>query len=187
MLSTLFLYSAIIGGTILVVQLGLMLLGFASDDLDVPDLSSDGDSSFGWFYELLSIRTLSAAATFFGLIGLVALSHGASSTTAATFATAAGGAALYTVYWLFKQLGRLESSGNENIQLALDQPAKVYVAIPAKSQGSGKVQLSMQGRTVEYQAITDEDVRLPSGEDVVVVEIISSDTVRVVRATSSIS
>jgi hypothetical protein len=195
MLSTLFIYSAIIGGAVLVVQLALMLLGFMSDDLSLPDIPIDddtpdiagaigesGDNPLGWFYEVLSIRTLSAAATFFGLTGLTAQAYGASAPAAATYASAAGFAGLYSVYWLFKQLGRLESSGNENISNALDRPARVYVAIPAQAHGAGKVQMEMQGRVVEYQAITDEPQRLASGEEVVVVEIISSDTVRVVRS-----
>jgi hypothetical protein len=37
-------YSAIIGGVVLVVQLALMLLGFMSGDLSLPDLPIDDDT-----------------------------------------------------------------------------------------------------------------------------------------------
>jgi membrane-bound ClpP family serine protease len=93
-----------------------------------------------------------------------------------------GLSAMYGMYWLLRLIGSLSSSGNERIANALGRPATVYVAIPAAGKGAGKVQLSMQNRIVEYQAVTDDSEPLKSGQSVEVVEIVGSDIVRVRRA-----
>jgi hypothetical protein len=54
--------------------------------------------------------------------------------------------------------------------------------IPGKKGGIGKVTLNLQNRTVEYQAVT-ADKELPTGSKVVVVAVVSSDTVEVASAT----
>lgn len=191
-LSSLFLYSALFGGIVLLLQLAMMLLGFddgglgeLSDGLDLGggDLG-DGleggastDSSGFWLLEIISIRTLSAAATFFGLVGMASLAGGQSTSVSLTFASLAGYAAMYSVYWVFKQIFNLETSGNEEIENAIGVIGKVY--IPIDPGGKGKIQLKLQGRTVEYQAISDHANRLATGMNVMITEVISSDTVKV--------
>ena len=89
---------------------------------------------------------------------------------------------MYGMYFLMRAISRLSSSGNEYIGNALGKPATVYVAIPAQKQGAGKVQLTMQNRIVEYEAVTEEAEMLPSGQQVEVVDILNHNTVRVKRA-----
>jgi hypothetical protein len=134
-----------------------------------------------WFYEVLSLRTLSAALTFFGLTGKMMRAYDYSAISSLMWATLAGVAALYLVYWLFQQIFRLQHAGNENVRNAIGLPATVYVPIPAQRKGAGKVTFRLQNRLVEYQAVTEDATKLPTGQDVVIVGIISSDTVRVAR------
>jgi hypothetical protein len=190
MLDTIFLYAAIIGGGFLVVQLLLMFVGGdglgdldadAGLDLDVGPDAGDGHHGGFWFFEIISFRTLAAAAAFFGLVGLTAKAYDLSDGATISIAAAAGFAAMYGVYWLFKQLLRLQSSGNEDIRNAVGCPAQVYISIPGNQGGLGKVQLQMQSRIVEYQAKTDEADRLKPGEQVVVTDILNSDTLLVAR------
>lgn len=204
MFETLFLYAAIIGGGFMLLQFIMLMLGFADDggDLDLGgdgdlgggmDLDVDGDvgdlgdadhhhsHAAGWFYEMISLRTLSAAATFFGLVGKTATSNGFSDSLALLCATAAGFAAMYGMYWIFKQIYKLETAGNENIRNAVGKVARVYIPIPGNDEGAGKVQFRMQDRLVEYQAVTEEDEKLSTGENVVVVGVVNSDTVCVAR------
>ena len=207
-LDTVFTLTALIGGTVLVFQFVLMLLGMGGDsDLagaDGADLSGGvdvgtdipagepgwheaADADLGhpeapWFYEVLSLRTLSAAVTFFGLAGKTSLAYAQPPMQAFVIATLAGLVAMYLVYWLFKQVYKLQQSGNENIRNALGLTATVYVPIPAKRAGAGKVTFRLQNRLVEYQAVTEEEERLKTGEKVVVVALVNSDTVRVARA-----
>lgn len=207
LLDTVFMYAAAIGGVVLVFQVVMIMMGFGDDgadmdigggdgglDLDIDaDLgdfgdvdhhspSSAGHITGGWFYEMISLRTLSAAAAFFGIVGKTAQANGVSNGPAFILASAAGFGAMYGMYWTFKQVFKLETAGNENIRNALGKSARVYVPIPGNDQGAGKVQFKMQNRLVEYQAVTEEDDRLPTGENVVVVGIVNSDTVLVARS-----
>ncbi|WP_146572410.1 hypothetical protein [Botrimarina hoheduenensis] len=192
MLETLFLYSALGGGVVLLLQ--LVLLWFGMDD-SLGDMMGDGgdagfdsdhttDSTGFWFLEMLSLRTLSAAATFFGLTGKALLASGTSPGVSLAIALGVGYAALYSVYWVFKQVFQLETSGNTNIANAIGLPAQVYVPIgPGKV--AGKVQMKLQGRTVEYQAVSDEQLRLTTGTRVVVTDVVTADTVRVSLSSAS--
>lgn len=212
-LDTVFNLTALIGGTVLIFQFVLMLLGLGGDgDLatDGADLSggvdaggidvggaevATGDATWHeaadadlghpgahWFYEVISLRTLSAAVTFFGLAGITARAYSQPATISFVIAAVAGVAATFAVYWLFKQVYKLQHTGTENIRNALGLSATVYVPVPAKRGGAGKVTFRLQNRVSEYLAVTDDEERLKTGEKVIVVGIVNSDTVRVARA-----
>jgi hypothetical protein len=209
LLSWLYLVAAVLGGTILICQFLLALFGLGHDSGlshhagdfhsgDAPDLSDSifghaiGDSHAGpaqhpdstHLFAVVSLKTLVAAAAFFGVTGFSTLRAGFPPTTTLVLAVVAGTCAMYGMYWLLGLIVRLDSEGNERIANALGQPATVYVPIPATGRGTGKVQLSMQNRIVEYQAVTDGKEPLKTGESVVVVGIKNDDTVEVRRATS---
>jgi hypothetical protein len=215
MLTTVYFYAALIGGTCLAVQFVLMLLGIGDgDDAFEGSHGADcagshagheggmeghsghghgplgGDHATGpatahptgnWFYEMLSLRTISAAVTFFGLTGKTALARGMHPMPALIISVIAGYGALVAVYWLFKQVFRLQNAGNENVRLAIGLPATVYVPIPGARAGVGKVMFRLQDRVVEYQAVTDHADRLATGENVVVEDVVNNDTVCVAR------
>jgi hypothetical protein len=83
-------------------------------------------------------------------------------------------------------ISKLTSSGNERIVNAIGCRGSVYIPIPPSGQGAGKVQLSMQNRIVEFQAVTDEPDRLRTGETVEVVAVAGSDLVRVRRVVQAV-
>ena len=83
-------------------------------------------------------------------------------------------------------MSRLTSSGNERIGFTIGKHATVYVPIPAESAGLGKVQVNLQNRTVEYQAISEESEPLRTGETVEIVEVKNSDTVAVRRLPTTV-
>lgn len=206
-----YIVAAVLGGTVLAFQFLLIFLGWGDDGADVTvdgaadaaatgHVATDGqatwqeaaDADLGhpgghWFYEVLSLRTLSAGVTFFGLGGKAALGFGYPPIGSFVVACAAGLAALYGMYWLFMQAYRMQHAGNENIRNAVGAIATVYVPIPGKRAGAGKVTFRMQNRLVEYQAVTDDDERLPTGEKVVVVALVNSDTLRVSRAETRVA
>jgi membrane protein implicated in regulation of membrane protease activity len=118
--------------------------------------------------------------------GKAALSAEVSQPKALLIALLAGAAAMYGMYWLMQAVSQLTSSGNERIGNALGRRATVYVPIPAGGQGAGKVQMSLQNRIVEFQAVTDESERLKTGETVQVVAVAGSDVVRVRRMAETV-
>ncbi len=218
MLDAIFIIAAVVGGTVMVCQFVLTLMGLSDHgdvgggfDVDVSGDVSDGggfhdaggmqdagvagdhhtnvataadgqlhpDSS--WLFGVLSFRTLVTAAAFFGLAGMAALRSGFAATPSLVLAMLAGLAAMYGMYWLMRSIAGLATSGNQRIGNAVGRRATVYIPIPADKQGAGKVQLSMQNRIVEFQAVTDEPLRLKTGETVEVVGVAGSDTVEVRR------
>jgi membrane protein implicated in regulation of membrane protease activity len=205
-LSTLFLVAAIFGGTILVCQFALALFGLGHGGADFGhhlggDFHGDthfGDSAHGHVagdshsdanhhssssrvFAMVSFRTLVAASAFFGVTGFATLKSGIPATTSFVLAVFAGAIAMYGMYRLLGLIAGMDSSGNEQIANAIGRPATVYVSIPATGKGAGKVQLSMQNRIVEYQAVTEDSQPLKTGERVEVVAIKGDDMVEVRR------
>jgi membrane protein implicated in regulation of membrane protease activity len=190
--------SAVVGGTVLVCQFFMTLLGLGHDlpdDLpdDVPHdfhFGHDGGDGAGHdgthgtahhessFIRMLTFRTVIAAMTFFGLAGLAGGSADLPGELTLVVALAAGVAAMYVVHWLMRTLQRLKSDGTVRIERSVGRSGTVYLRIPAGKSGAGKIQLNVQNRTMEYEAMTSRDP-LPAGTKVVVVNVLGPDTVEV--------
>jgi hypothetical protein len=206
MLHVIFMIAAIIGGTVMVCQFVLTVIGLSGDSGDAfdGDLPGDGDVSGDfanydgadhhtswthaadgdvshpdstWLFGVLSFRTLIAGAAFFGIAGEAALSAGYPRGVATAIAVLVGFAAMYGM----KLISQLTSSGNERIGASVGKQAVVYVPIPANEKGLGKIHMTLQNRTVELQAASIEGEPLRTGEAVEVVEVRNSDTVTVRR------
>lgn len=188
---------AVVGGTIFVCQFALSVFGFGGDhdvgghDGDLHDVGGDDaggahgavghEAHSNWFVGVFTFRTVLAALTFFGFGGLAAVSSQVPPLTAFGIAVAAGGSALYAVAWMMRTLHDLKDDGTAQIQSALGQVATVYLPIPGKNSGLGKVTVTVQERTMEYQALT-AGAELATGTTVTVVSILDSDTVEVAPA-----
>lgn len=132
---------------------------------------------------VLSIRTVVAALTMFGLVGMAMLSAQEPSLMANIYATlaaiAGGAAAMFGVHFLMRTLYRLGADGKLHIRNAIGRTATVYVPIPANNEGSGKIQIRIQGRLAEFLAVTNGAQELKTGEVVRVTGVVAGSTVRV--------
>jgi membrane protein implicated in regulation of membrane protease activity len=195
MLTVLFVIFAVAGGTVMICQFALTLLGLGGDGghgighdfhdggLGDGDVSAEGHDAGGdhhslddtdahhstWIFGVISFRTLVAAATFFGLAGLAAESAGMGRPMQMVISLAAGAAAMYGVAWLMRQIARLGEDDTIRIQRAIGQDATVYIPIAAHKEQAGKVQLKLQNRLVEYEAVTSAGERLATGTKVRVI------------------
>jgi membrane protein implicated in regulation of membrane protease activity len=191
----LFLFFAVVGGTVLICQFVLTLVGLGGghdlpDDLsadhsgdfhvgDAHDGSADQsggadhshDHSSSWLFGVISFRTLIAASTFFGLGGLAAHEGGLHAMPQLGIGIVCGLAAMYGVHWIMRMIGRLGEDGTVRIQRAIGQEGTVYVPIPGNKTNTGKIQLRMQNRLMEYAAVTDTADKLPTGTKVRVVGV----------------
>lgn len=170
------------GGTVLVLQTALMLLGVGDGhggDLhhDVDVGGHAGDHPDGYF-SLLSVRALASFFTFFGLTGWLGTSRGWGPTTTVLAAVAAGLALMGLVGWLMRMQSRLQSQGNLDPANALSQSARVYLRIPGHNSGFGKVTVKVQGRTAEFNACTSGS-ELPTGALVKIARMRTPDTFEV--------
>lgn len=191
-MDTIYLISAVIGCTLIVCQFLMTLFGFHGGegadfhgevhfDASGHDMTGGHDVGHGHepsiFFGMLSFRAISAALAFFGLVGLAAADQFQPAGTLA-LAAAAGGVAMFIMAFLMRMLTRLNVDGTVRIQRSVGSRGTVYLSIPARRGGVGKVHVSVMSRTVEYKAVTAND-DLPTGSKVVVVGIISPDTVEV--------
>jgi hypothetical protein len=203
MYEAIYLSCAIAGGTLLVCQFLLGLLGFghhdADTDHDFHDTAGhdaaghdahgehgDQDHQSSWFVGVLTFRSVVAALTFFGLAGLAAtVNFRLEPPLSLALALAAGAAALFGVASLMRTLHRLKADGTVRIERAVGLSGTVYLTVPGQKAGVGKVTLCLQNRTVEYQALTPHQ-QLPTGSKVVVTAVLGPDTVEVVPVSEAV-
>ncbi|MHB8901164.1 MAG: hypothetical protein ACYC6Y_20640 [Thermoguttaceae bacterium] len=204
---TLFLFCAVIGGTFLACQIVMTLLGAGGDghvdvsghmgdvgdvhldvggDISHVDVGTHGGGSHQGAghddstsaFRIISFRTVIAGLAFFGLGGLAADAVEATPIAVWTVALGCGAAAMYAVYRVFRTLYGLSEEGTARIANAVGRRGTVYLRIPGQESGTGKVQVNLQGRTVEYLAMTAGD-ELPTGAKIIVVDVLGSSTVQV--------
>lgn len=177
---------AILGCTILVCQSVLTVIGFAGgvDIDDGPDGEAVDHDAHGdhhgssWFFGIITMRTITAALAFFGLTGLATSAGGGTAQGSLFAAAAAAVAAIFFVHWMMKSLAHLKAEGTIRIEKALGAIGTVYIKIPGRRAGQGKVTLELQGRSVELSAVTEHD-ELPTGATIVVTKVIGPDAVEV--------
>ena len=157
---------------VLVVQTILLLFGIGdgSDaDMDIDpdgfDISDAGDGGL----VLFSIRGIVAMFCVAGWAGVVFVDLGLAPIPAVLLAILCGVAALFGIAYLMKAVLKLQSNGNIQIGGAVGKTGEVYIPIPAKGQGRGKINLTLQDRFIEVDAITRAEEPLKTGETVRVV------------------
>jgi hypothetical protein len=179
-----YFFSAVVGGAFLVVQTLLLVFGgMGHVDVDATDVADaagleHADAAQATFLKVLSLKTVVAFVTFFGLTGLAGGSAGWSQGATLAGAIAAGLAAVWLVAWLMASLHKLQATGNLNLHNAVGQQAKVYLRVPGHRTGQGRVMLTVQGRVVECKAVTSGD-EIATGAPVLVVELEAADTLAV--------
>jgi hypothetical protein len=148
-----YLSCAVLGGFVLVVQVVMSLFGADHDvDHDVGhDAGHDAhDGSGSW----LSFRAIVAFLSFFGIGGLVGTSRGMGTLGSLGLALFAGTVAFLITRVVLLQFSKLRSSGTVDVRNAIGTEARVYLIIPGEKAGQGAVTVTIQGRTMQYRAIT---------------------------------
>jgi len=176
-----FLASAIIGGILFFVRLIMFFLG-AGDGADLADeldTSFDAGDSEGGF-KFISFQGVAGFFLMFGLVGLAILSGGASSLAALGGAAGSGLVTLFIVALLFNSIRKLQSDGTLRLENAIGKEGTVYLTIPAE--GSGQVRVAVQGGLKIFDAISTNQERIPTGENVRVVKVVSGNVLVVERA-----
>jgi len=165
-----FLVCAIIGGTVFVFKLVLQFIGADHDvDGDVHVDSAhfdhaDSDVSF----KILSLQGLTAFFMMFGLTGLTIMrGFGLGSVLATAGATAVGLGTAWVIARIMTMMIAMQSSGTLDVKNAVGQEGRVYLTIPAD--GIGKVQIDIQGRLQEFEAVSSDKSEIKTGEQIKVV------------------
>lgn len=115
---------------------------------------------FGWsgvaFYEIIEHRFLLIALAFMIGLGFVLI-----------------------FFLIIRQLQRLAEDNTFKVQEALGKTAQVYLTVPAKRSGTGKIQVSIKGTIKEMPAVTDFET-IPTGA-LVKIKSVDSENILVVE------
>jgi hypothetical protein len=64
---------------------------------------------------------------------------------------------------------RLQAQGNLDYRFSIGLQGEVYLSVPPERTGTGKVNITLQERLIEAEAVTDDKERLPTGSRIRVV------------------
>ena len=169
---------ALVFSLLFVIQFVLSLLG-ADMDADADMDSAGGSFSVDPAFTLLSVRSIIAFFTFFGWMGVLALTNGYSTNLTLLIAVISGLIAMVMVAYLMFFFSRLAERGNADLGELIYKDATVYLTIPERRKGKGKIHVSLQNSLREMDAVTEGE-RLDNGKSVKIIEIIE-DNVLVVE------
>jgi len=168
---------AIVFSVLFVIQFVFSLIGLDMDaDVDI-DVSADGldaGASLEADFSVFSSRGIIAFFTFFGWTGVLMLNAGGTTLSSIIAASVAGAIAMFIVGYMMYQFTKLNQEGNTDINNAIFNTGEVYLTIPAKDGGQGKVHINIEGSLKELDAITENGESLPTGSFIRVVEVINN-------------
>ncbi len=148
----------------------------ADDHADHTDhADSDSDISF----KLLSLQGLTAFLMMFGLVGLALLKANADIILILAGGVVAGYLSVRLIGLIFSQASRLQSEGTLDIQNAVGLTGLVYLTVPA--QGTGQVQITVQGTRRIIDASSKGEQVIKTGEKIRVTGVHGSSTLIVER------
>ncbi len=120
-------------------------------------------------FRFFTIRGTVAFFCIFGWVGFVLGDSALPAALSVLISVASGLVAMLAIGLMFFAARRLQDSGNIRFSNAVGKAAQVYIPVPAKREGRGKVMVLIQERLVEAEAITDEETKLKTGETVEVI------------------
>lgn len=175
-LERIFAAIAIPATVILVVQTILLLFGLSgssdgdlSVDNDQGGLSHDHDFDPG--LRIFTVRGFIAFFSVFGWSGIVFLRFGTSTAFAIIAALILGFISMVLVGLAIWGFIKLQADGTANIHSAVGSTATVYIAIPPRRKGLGKVTVMVSGSLKELDACTDYEKKIPRDEIVNVIDV----------------
>jgi len=173
---------AVTASFVMLIFIVLMLIGIDNSDFDGIDsvdveldsINDDPLSSIGGL-KVLSVRSILA---FISIGGWAAfLFAGIMSVWwASLLGFVFGSIAAYLVALAFRSIFKLESSGNIEYENSIGKIGTVYIRIPKKKSGKGKVSIVLQERLIEADAITNEDQDIMPKTEIEVVGVVETTT-----------
>lgn len=165
---------------IFIIQLIMTLVGGDGDDFDT-DQDGDFDGDHGDGMNIFSIKSVLSFLMFYGWSGLAAIEKGNIAWWGVSgISLVVGLVMMFFTAWLFFMLLKLQESGTMKISNAIGKEGEVYLTIPAKKKGNGKVQVIIQGGYKTLDAITEDTEDIMTGTFIEVVEVVN-DTLVVKR------
>ncbi len=164
-----FWYIAIPVSVIFIIQTIMTFAG--ADSADGLEADFDGDLDGGdTTFQLFSLRNLINFLIGFSWTGVLFYDKIASKALLVSLAVIVGAAFLLLFFLMIRQILRLGEDNTFKISNAVGKTGNVYLTIPERKTGKGKVQVSVNGTTHELDAITENE-RIPSGNVIRIIAV----------------
>jgi hypothetical protein len=156
-----FWFIAIPASTIFIIQTILTFIG--ADATDGVDADFDGDlGATEAPFQLFSLRNLINFLLGLSWTGISFFNTIESTTILILFSFVVGLLFVAIFFIVIKQVQKLAEDNSFKISNTLNLTAEVYLTIPEKMEGKGKVLISVNGSFHELDAMTEND-KIPSG------------------------
>ncbi len=165
-----FWYVAIPSSLIFLTQTILAFIGASHGDGSDADFDSHDHAGDGTVFHYFSFRNLINFLLGFGWSGVSLYGTVPNHFLLIIIALSVGVFFVWLFFLLIQQLQRLSEDNSFQLADAVGKLGEVYLKVPAKRTGIGKVQVSIKGSTHELEAVTDGD-ELRHGEKVAIVAI----------------
>jgi len=168
---------ALSSSILFVIMMIMLIFGFGDHDIDPgadgADFHDMTSHNIGGL-KLFSIRSILAFFCIGSWSALTALWMGSNIYLATFLGMIFGAAAGFIVALVLKFAMGLEQSGNIDVKNSIGHTATVYLPVGPGRANFGKVNILIQERLCELNAVTDLDVKLKTGETVLVTGVDNS-------------
>lgn len=152
---------AIVASVIFLVQTLMTFIG--SDTSDGLNADFDGDLVHADApFQLFSLRNLINFLLGFGWTGVTLYESFGNKMLLLALAVIVGSIFVALFFFIIKQILKLTEDNTFNIDSLVGKTGEVYIRIPPKMSGSGKVQISVNGSSHELSAMTNSDEQILS-------------------------
>ena len=155
---TVYFVLAMVGTGLFAIRVVLMLVfgGHSGGDFDLHvDAGGDvaGHEAGGFsLFSMLSMMSFMMGAGWMGLLGRT--EWGLSSFPAAAAASAFGFALMFFTSLCLLAMRKFQQEGKYNLRSAIGKTGRVYLTIPPKGEGSGQVEITVDGRRSVVPAVS---------------------------------
>lgn len=165
-----FWYVAIPTTLIFTVQAIMTFLGVDATDGLEADFDSNldgGDTTF----QLFSLRNLINFLLGFSWTGISFYNTISNPIVLIATSVIVGCLFVFLFFIIIKQVQKLEENNTFKLQNTLNKSAEVYLTIPEKKLGKGKIMISINGSFHELEAMTEHHEKIISGSTVKIIKI----------------
>jgi membrane protein implicated in regulation of membrane protease activity len=162
------------------IQLIMTFVGGDTDHDANLHVDHGGDVDGGGFH-IFTIKNVIAFFTLFAWSGLACIEGGMNMALILFISIICGLAMMIIMAALFYYISKFSYSGTMEFKNAIDQTGSVYLSIPARKSGVGKVQVKVQGALRTLDAMSEDAEGIKTGTQIKVVEIINNNILLVKR------
>jgi hypothetical protein len=166
----LFAASALVGGILFVLYFFLLMIGGIATDVFDGLFGVDVDLGADASFKALTFQGIMAFLMFFGLGGLFVLKSDGGEAFSILAGGIAGGSSMYATGKLFELFVTLQQDGTTELSEAIGSRGQTYLRIPGD--GVGQVTVEVNGAQRTYNAKTEGEAGIDTGDFIEVIDVI---------------